>query len=620
MRQIPQELAKVEALASKYAAVKINIGDYEFTMIGTKGVTTCQNSTTADKFTVVQGNRIAGVETYEAPWGMPPSSYKKSSITLLNWDKFLYGVNLIGKRCNISWGAQTPTVLYSKAPTMYTISQSFSESEGSLACSISLIGMMDWLAKDKASVTYTCNGTDTIKVLVEAVLGATLSPFSGQKAFRIVYDTALDGKYDIIIPGPSFKISKGDTRAYTLSRLLYMTDVKLKPGNEAPVADKDTIHALVLSGDVSNQFSINDARIQRFFIAGESESIFQPNKIIVQNSSADYTYYGVAIDKDSHDAMPSEETNIVYGLASDEQASLVANAMLENIRTKLTAHMAATTSVHTHADIDNVITAATATDYNTAFDLMNDLWNAYLGHRLHVTGGISGPVHGSADTTNVPSYSWVGLTPPTIVIDGLAVLSCADNANINLPNNTHSRFQVEGTPVNANVTATNFNTLTSGGDASALHTHAGSGTALETVITTTSGEAVTTGMAVGIKDSTGAKTFKAVTNSATLERFILGLSNTTTTAGSQPLVVVTSGEVVITIANEAAVWGAASIPVAADVGSIVWANTTAGQLTLTAPTTATHYKTKVGILTFASGTGASGSRVAVQIGDPMLLS
>lgn len=56
-----------------------------------------------------------------------------------------------------------------------------------------------------------------------------------------------------------------------------------------------------------------------------------------------------------------------------------------------------------------------------------------------------------------------------------ATLSTTGTGQINLPNNASARFQVEGTSVGATVTAANFNTLTNGSNADALHTHSFTG-------------------------------------------------------------------------------------------------------------------------------------------------
>jgi hypothetical protein len=197
------------------------------------------------------------------------------------------------------------------------------------------------------------------------------------------------------------------------------------------------------------------------------------------------------------------------------------------------------------------------------------------------------------------------------------VLSAIGTGSINLPIATGGssvRFQIGGVAVtSAAITATNFDTLFNGGDASALHTHAGAGTATETIIATTTGEAVTVGMAVGIEVATTSKTFKVDTANAGTRHFVLGLAAASVGSGGS-LNVVTSGEVSIGAGSEAAVWDTA--PGIGDVGKLVWASmATPGKLTFTPPTTVANYKTKVGILTFAG----AGSRVAVQIGDPMLL-
>lgn len=314
----------------------------------------------------------------------------------------------------------------------------------------------------------------------------------------------------------------------------------------------------------------------------------------------------------------ADAVNTVGAAATDLATALT---LLNDIKVKYNLHHVYTTGgVHAGAGDTNTVTAANATDLATAIVLAEDIKAMYNAHRVNVTS-----VHGSADGTNpanagmdgsvkigsgTTSYVLLGTDTNGWHMDVAAnMFEYRGTGNIRLP----GQFWIGATQTSANVTATNLNTLTGGSDASALHYHASAGSS---TISTTCGEAVTKGMVVGIKDSTGAKTFKTVTNSAgSTPHFVLGLSNTTTTSSGDTLVVVTSGEVTIGAGDEAAVWDSA--PIAADVGKLVWAldSASAGKLTLTPPTTTAYYKTKVGILTFAG----SGSKVAVQIGDPMLL-
>lgn len=60
-------------------------------------------------------------------------------------------------------------------------------------------------------------------------------------------------------------------------------------------------------------------------------------------------------------------------------------------------------------------------------------------------------------------------------------------------------------------------------------------------------------------------------------------------------------------------------PIAADVGKRVWLSTTAGKITLTAPSASGDVVQRVGVLATLAGGGGGAPQVLVQVGDPVLL-
>lgn len=191
-------------------------------------------------------------------------------------------------------------------------------------------------------------------------------------------------------------------------------------------------------------------------------------------------------------------------------------------------------------------------------------------------------------------------------------LSCAGTALIDLP----TLFKIAGTAVGATVTAANLDDLTDGSNADALHVH----TAISGGITVPGvlAENVTTGMAAGFADngSSAPRVYKidgqAALGTATTP-YVSGLVLASKNSG-ETVSLVTSGKV----SAPTAVW--VSAPAATDVGKPVYAathaaGTDAGKLTLTAPTTAGHVRTRVGFLS----TGGDNPEVVVQIGEPILL-
>lgn len=129
-----------------------------------------------------------------------------------------------------------------------------------------------------------------------------------------------------------------------------------------------------------------------------------------------------------------------------------------------------------------------------------------------------------------------------ITVQAGATLATTGSGNINLPNNGSARFQIEGVAVSANVTAANLATLTGGGDASALHSHASGAISGLTTTGVTTGlfgyvsSANTLGLAQS--DSTAAKALVLGVNVGTSGSVQSGGAATVafTTAGGTPTV------------------------------------------------------------------------------------
>jgi len=178
--------------------------------------------------------------------------------------------------------------------------------------------------------------------------------------------------------------------------------------------------------------------------------------------------------------------------------------------------------------------------------------------------------------------------------------------NLVTTNDTELEFNGVAVPHDANITGANFAKLFDGSDLTGLglHTHGGTGTGGE--FTATANEGAVVGVAY---DSTDAGAFN-VDIGANLgvdtTPYPIGFAVAASTAGN-PVRLVNSGEV--TVPGTQFTGGA---PTAADVGKPVYASATAGQVTLTAPTGANIYRTRVGYLT-------SPTTVAINIGDPVFL-
>ena len=210
----------------------------------------------------------------------------------------------------------------------------------------------------------------------------------------------------------------------------------------------------------------------------------------------------------------------------------------------------------------------------------------------------------------------VTIGPGAITVSGSmtmqagTTLSTTGTGNINLPNNASARFQIETVAVSANVTSANLNTLTAGpaSDASALHTHPG----IPTALSFTSGAAISTGALVALQNVAGApRLFHADANGAApLNTAYLVATSSAGAAGISVTVAANGDQVDV----PDAVWDA--VPAVTDVGSPVYLSETAGNWTLTAPSTSGSTVQSVG---YVSRGGAGAVRVLIVVGAPVTL-
>lgn len=196
-----------------------------------------------------------------------------------------------------------------------------------------------------------------------------------------------------------------------------------------------------------------------------------------------------------------------------------------------------------------------------------------------------------------------------VTVQSGATLTTTGTGNINLPNNGSARFKIESTSVGSTVTAPNLDTLTNGSNADALHTHSGV-SASSVAITKTADENLSAGnlLALGFNGGTPICN-KADANGSGTRPNAVGFTAAAVTA-SNPATIVVSGEVAVADAS----WD--SVPTTSDVGAPVYMSETAGNVTLTAPSTSGSTVQKVGIVS-VGGSGAV--KVLVQIGDGVVL-
>lgn len=265
----------------------------------------------------------------------------KAEIVLDNSDKSLTDLGLKGFQGVTSFGAITGegNEYCARAP-LWVIDQRLESSPGGLTCTLSLVGIPNLLAEDKASVNYTPDEDDTktVKELVNQLLGATLEGFTLCQAYEVVWDAGYDILADTYKPKDGFRIYVGGNRLAQLRRLLDYT------GNVPRFEADGKIHILkpVTTG-VSYDYEYYRAveSGHPFWAKAYRKALVIPNYIVVQSyENDDPQYSGFAKDDDSYDLIPKRFYKQMK-LESDAQAALIAGALLS--KEQLATHMGSAT-------------------------------------------------------------------------------------------------------------------------------------------------------------------------------------------------------------------------------------------------------------------------------------
>ncbi len=267
-------------------------------------------------------SRILDINHPEQPYN------QHAEVFLDNSDGELTNIDLKGFKGIISKGALTSAgEEYDASAPLWVISQQFNSSPGKLDCTLSLIGIPNLLAEDRASALYQPDETDTktVKTLIGEILGATLAPFSHCKAYEVVWDSE-DALIDVYMPKDSLRIYVGNSRLGIVRKLLDDTKCMM-------LAKADgKIHILqpVISGSVYDyEYSLETGHT--FFSKATRNRLVIPGCIIVQSQPDDDPQYSGEAKDPSYDSLPDELKQPQYEqmyLANDAQAVEIAEAIL----------------------------------------------------------------------------------------------------------------------------------------------------------------------------------------------------------------------------------------------------------------------------------------------------
>ncbi len=317
----------------------------------------------------------------------PEGQWRQSAEVIVdNRDGNLTALNLIGYKGVISKGFITSEGdEYSAMAPMKVIAQRGNTLEGESVVAFSLAGLMNLLGEDHASADYVpdASNTDTVKTIVDAVLGATLACFSHCTAYTVTWDSE-DSLIDTYIPADNFRISYNESRLSVIKRLFAPTKCVIRfeaDGNPhvlvpkrtedaatwvantaystgaivIPTTPNDYYYICTTAGtshasveptwttDIGDTFNDGGTLVwtlaydyeytrastdHNFYEKGYRRRLVVPNKVIVESHpDSDDSYTGNATDSTSYSLLPIE-THKRLRVASNAQAALVAEALI----------------------------------------------------------------------------------------------------------------------------------------------------------------------------------------------------------------------------------------------------------------------------------------------------
>ena len=255
----------------------------------------------------------------------------RAKIVLDNGDKALNDIDLKGYDAVISYGVVTKAgEEYSATAPLSVIDQTFTSDPNNLTCILELEGMPNLMAQDEASESYvpTSEATETVKDLVNAIVGGSLAPFAHTKAFEVVWDEGYDTLADTFKPRDSFRVYTSGSRLAALRRVLDFT------ANVPRFEADGKLHLLqpVTTGVVfDSEYSLQRGS-HAFFSKAYRDSLVFPNRIVISSQPDDDPQYLGESHVDGYDSLPEnvKKTRFVQArLESNDQAGDIAEALIE---------------------------------------------------------------------------------------------------------------------------------------------------------------------------------------------------------------------------------------------------------------------------------------------------
>lgn len=263
-------------------------------------------------------DRILDINHVEEP------NTQTAEVVLNNSDGVLTSLDLQGFQGVISYGAVASGDEYSDCAPLWVLSQRFDSAQGRLTCTLSLVGITNLLADDRASESYTpaSDDTKTVKTIIGQILGATLDCYDHCTAYDVVWDSE-DSLIDSYKPKDTFRIYTGGTRLAAVRRLLDYTKCVMRAEDDGKIH----IFQPTVSGVVYD-YEYSLASGHTFFAKAHRKRLVIPNYIVVKSQpDDDPSYSGSAQDTESYNLLPKREYKLMR-LESNSQADDIAEAIL----------------------------------------------------------------------------------------------------------------------------------------------------------------------------------------------------------------------------------------------------------------------------------------------------
>lgn len=262
---------------------------------------------------------IKSIEHTEKPYSC------RASVVLDNSDGTFTDLDYKGYQGVISYGAiGADGEEYSATAPLWVLEQKLFTAPGDMSCQLDLVGIPDLMAEDRASEDYkpTTSDTETVKDLIDAIAGATLTCFSHCTAIDVDWDDE-DDLVDDFQPQDGFAVFVNETRLAKIKRLLDYTGLVAVWGNDG---DIHIVEPTTSGTTYDYEYALDSGHT--FFSKAYRQKLVIPNYVVVQSRDDDDDQYtGYAKDTTSNDLLPMRQY-FKMRLQSNTEAGNVATAKL----------------------------------------------------------------------------------------------------------------------------------------------------------------------------------------------------------------------------------------------------------------------------------------------------